>query len=86
MYVVELAFNDDPERLAARPAHRDRLQRLHDEGVVPMAGPFTDGSGALVVFDAADEAALQELIDADPYYRSPGVTVIRQQRWDPFIS
>jgi hypothetical protein len=27
MYVVELAFDDDPRRVAARPAHRERWAR-----------------------------------------------------------
>jgi uncharacterized protein len=32
MYVVQLAFGDQPERLAARPAHRELLARLYEEG------------------------------------------------------
>jgi uncharacterized protein YciI len=86
MYVVELAFDDDPARLAARPAHRKRLERLHDDGVVLMAGPFSDDSGALLVFDVADDSALQELLDADPYFRAPGVTVVRARQWAPFLT
>jgi uncharacterized protein len=85
VYVVELSFTDDPARLAARPAHRQRVESLHGDGVVKMAGPFPDDSGALLVFDVADDAAVQELIDADPYFRAPGVRVVRTQQWAPFI-
>jgi uncharacterized protein YciI len=86
MYLVELAFTDDPARLAARPAHREALLRLHRAGVVRMAGPFHDDSGAILVFDVADEATLETLIEADPYFRTAGVTVVRTREWDPFIT
>lgn len=48
--VVELAFEATPERLAARPVHRQRLERLHAEGVLFAAGPFADDSGAMWTF------------------------------------
>lgn len=40
-------------RLAARPAHRQVLGRWHADGLVVTAGPYTDESGALVLFDVA---------------------------------
>jgi uncharacterized protein YciI len=86
MFLVELAFGSDPERLAARPAHRDTLLHLHRIGAVRMAGPFHDDTGALLVFDVADGASLERLIDADPYYRTPGVTVVRKQEWNPLFT
>jgi uncharacterized protein YciI len=85
MFVVELAFTDDPARLAARPAHRERLQTLHDDGVLVMSGPFSDDSGALLIFDVADPAGLDRILADDPYYSAPGVTVTRRQPWSPII-
>ena len=85
MFVLELAFDDAPERLAARPAHRERLRALHDAGRLVMAGPFADDSGALLVFDVTDSAELTGLIDDDPYYRTPGVTIVRQREWAPIV-
>lgn len=85
MFVVELAFDEGPERIAARPAHRKRLRDLHAAGVVVGAGPFSDESGALLIFDVASEEELAEIIDADPYYRTPGVTIVRRQRWSPVM-
>lgn len=85
MYVVELAFDGDPARLAARPAHRELLGRLHDEGVVVLAGPFPDDSGALLVFDVDDPAELDRVLAADPYYSAPGVRVVRRQPWSPVV-
>jgi uncharacterized protein YciI len=85
MYIVELAFGGQKERLAARPAHRARLERLHEDGVLHMAGPFADDAGALLIFDVDDEVALNTILADDPYYRTLGVTVVRQQQWLPIV-
>jgi len=83
MYVVELDFADDPRRLDARPAHRERLQALSLQGTLVLAGPWADDAGALLVFDLPSEAALREVMDEDPYYGTPGVTVRRIREWKP---
>jgi uncharacterized protein len=83
MYLLELAFDGNPARLDARPAHRERLARLHEDKVLVLAGPYPDDSGALLVFDVPDLAALARIVDEDPYYRAPGVTIVRQQEWVP---
>jgi uncharacterized protein len=85
MYAVELTFGAEPERLAARPTHRERLQRLHADGQVVLAGPFADDSGALLIFDVADDSELDALLAADPYFETPGVTVVRRQEWTPIV-
>jgi uncharacterized protein YciI len=84
MLIVELAFTASPERLAARPAHRDFLGRLHREGSLVAAGPWADDSGALLVFDT-DHAELDCILDTDPYYRTPGVEVVGVREWNPIV-
>ncbi|MFD5824553.1 YciI family protein [Lentzea sp. NPDC060358] len=67
-FAVELVFGPDTEkRLAVRPAHRDYLASLSGKGVLLAAGPFADDTGALIIYEAADEAAVREVIAADPY-------------------
>jgi uncharacterized protein len=51
-----------------------------------MAGPLADDSGAVIVFDVPDRAMLQQLLDADPYYATPGVTVRQVRQWEPLLS
>lgn len=84
MFVLELAFNDDPRRLAARAAHRRRLAALHDAGQLIMAGPWEDDSGALLVF-RADRAGMDVIMSADPYYATSGVTVVSLRHWAPIV-
>lgn len=65
------------QRLAARPAHVLRLERLRDEGRLLLAGPFpaidaedpgaAGFSGSLIVAEFADLAAARAWADADPY-------------------
>lgn len=86
MFVLELAFDDSPQRLAARPAHRQRLERLRDDGRLRMAGPFADDSGALLIFDVPDLAGLAAIVDDDPYYRVHGVTIVRRTEWTPIVT
>jgi uncharacterized protein YciI len=85
MFVLELSFDGNPERLQHRPAHREVLTSLKERGSVVMAGPFPDDSGALLIFDVESEAECQALIDADPYYRAPGVTIVGVREWSPVV-
>jgi hypothetical protein len=65
------------KRLAARPAHLDRLQALQQAGRLLLAGPFPaiDGndpstagfSGSLIVAEFESLGDAQAWADADPY-------------------
>jgi len=64
-------------RLAARPAHVERLKALQEQGRMILAGPFpaidspdpgpAGFSGSLIVADFASLEAAQTWADADPY-------------------
>jgi len=84
MFVLELSFDHDQRRLAARPAHRQRLAQLHADGRLLMAGPWHDDSGALLIF-RTDQSGMGEIMAADPYYTTPGVTVTALRRWRPIV-
>ncbi|BEL02592.1 hypothetical protein Q0Z83_007830 [Actinoplanes sichuanensis] len=85
MWIVELAFTPAPERLAARPAHRDRLTALHRDGVVRLAGPLADDSGAVILLDVPNRTEVDEFLAADPYFQTPGVEVRAVRAWAPFL-
>ncbi len=58
-------------RLAARPAHLERLQALQDSARLILAGPHpaidSSDPGSLVVAEFASLQAAQEWAAADPY-------------------
>jgi len=86
MYVLELEFGDDQRRLLARPAHRERLLALRASGQLVMAGPWSDDSGALLVFNT-DRESLQRILSEDPYYYStPGVHIKFLREWKPIVA
>ena len=55
-FVLLFGYSDPDLRARVRPRHLDYVGALHDRGQVVSAGPFEDGSGALIVYEAADEA------------------------------
>ena len=50
-----------------RPAHLENLRPLSNAGKVVIAGPFTDGSGSLILADFENEGAAKAFADSDPY-------------------
>ena len=82
MICVELRFDGNPDRLHARARHRQRLDELHAQGDLLLAGPWSDESGALLIF-SADGNRVRQIIQDDPYYSTPGVTVLAVREWTP---
>jgi len=64
-------------RMAARPAHLERLEQLNNQGRLLLAGPHPNCdaedpgsagfSGSLIVAEFNDLASAQQWADADPY-------------------
>ena len=50
-----------------RPAHLDNLRPLVEKGKVVLAGPFTDGSGSLIVVDMESGMEAMKFANSDPY-------------------
>ncbi len=75
--VGEDSDNSLEKRLAARPAHVERLTTLRDQGRLILAGPFpaidaidpgpAGFSGSLIVAEFESLEAAQQWADADPY-------------------
>ena len=70
--------NSLEKRLAARPEHLERLQRIKAEGRVVLAGPLpavdsndpgaAGFTGSLIVAEFDSLAAAQAWAEADPYF------------------
>jgi uncharacterized protein YciI len=85
IFSVELDFSEDPDRMAARPQHRERLTALHAAGVLVNAGPFTDDTGALLLFRVTDRDALERILASDPYYSGTWILACRVREWAPLF-
>ncbi|MEX2425442.1 MAG: YciI family protein [Thermomicrobiaceae bacterium] len=62
---------ENKERIQdVRPDHREYLAKLHAEGKLHTAGPFTDDSGSLIVYEVETEQEAKELIENDPFHEA----------------
>ena len=85
-FVLELAFTrDNVRRLEIRPAHREYLRRLHQDGRLESAGPWADDSGSIIVYSVADRAELDRIIAGDPYTGQDVVEVVNLREWRPIL-
>jgi uncharacterized protein YciI len=87
IFVVEYVYGPETEaaRVEHRPQHREWLATLAEAEVVLASGPYAEGAGALLIFRAEDEAAVQELVSQDPMTRGGGVTGLKISAWNPVI-
>jgi len=79
-YAAIIDYPNEPEKIAAiRPKHREYLSGLQAAGKLPVSGPFTDDSGALIAYEAESAEAAEALLKADPFAQA-GVFVKYQLR------
>lgn len=72
----------DPERVnEVRPKHREYLAGLLAQGKLYATGPYVDNTGALLVYEAADEAEARRLLAEDPYGQEGVVNLVSLKEW-----
>ncbi|PRY32635.1 YciI family protein [Umezawaea tangerina] len=82
-FAVEFVYGPDTAKLEeVRPRHREYLDTLVEKGVLLLSGPYADGLGALLVFEAADEAEVRGYLAADPYAPAGVVGRIGVREWN----
>ena len=68
-YAASIEYLQDATVVEAhRPAHRAYLTRLLDGGKLFASGPYADGSGALIVYEADTPEEADALLKADPFH------------------
>jgi uncharacterized protein YciI len=68
-YAAIIEYLQDKEKVdAIRPVHRQYLATLKAKGQLAACGPFTDGSGALIVYEAASAEEAEAILKADPFH------------------
>ena len=88
VFAVEYVYaaNTDATRDEHRPAHREFLASLKPEnGTITLvaSGPYTDGSGALLLISAPDETTLGEALKNDPFNIHNTIAALRITGWVP---
>jgi uncharacterized protein YciI len=86
-FAAIIEYAQDPELVArVRPIHREYLAGLRARGQLAAAGPFTDGSGALIIYEAATVEDADHLIKEDPFYRQGIFLKFQLRPWNPVMA
>jgi uncharacterized protein YciI len=87
LYTATLTYTDDQDKIQeVRPTHRKYLQSLVDSGRLHESGPFTDDSGALIIYIADSEADARELLANDPFTINGVITEATVKEWKIVMS
>ena len=87
LFTVQITYTQDTDRInEVRPSHRAYLTTLLEAGKLQQSGPFVDGTGALLIYDVADLAELQEVVAADPYTRNGIIAASETHEWNVVFS
>ena len=82
LFVALLEFAEDEDlRLRTRPRHREYLKGLLASGKLRLSGPWADDTGALLVYQADDQAEAEALLAADPYRQEGVLADARIKEW-----
>lgn len=60
--------NSSELRKKYRPEHLNVLEKLKGQSILKMAGPFTDGTGSLIILDVDSEEDAKKIIEMDTFY------------------
>ncbi len=86
-FAALIEYTQDKTKIQeVRPLHRQYLADLKARGQLAASGPFTDDSGALIVYEAGSRDEAERLLHGDPFYQS-GIFLKWQLRpWNPVIA
>jgi hypothetical protein len=76
LYAAWLEIVDRELNQKIRPQHLSYVQSLYREGKVAWAGPFSDRSGGMVVYQATTEEEARDFARNDPAVTSGARTLI----------
>jgi uncharacterized protein len=71
-FATVFVYGNQEQIAGVRPRHREYLGKLKEEGKIVASGPFEDDSGALIIYEADDQAEAESFIEGDPF-RAAGV-------------
>lgn len=86
-FAAIIEYIQDREKIQQiRPVHREYLKTLLSQGKLVASGPFTDDSGALIIYEAATKEDAEQILRGDPFCAS-GIFVSWQLRpWNPVMA
>ena len=81
-YAAVIRYGNPEKIQEVRPVHRQYLASLKSSGKLWASGPFTDDSGALIIYEADSEEEAWQLIRQDPFYEAGVFQDIQLRPWN----
>jgi uncharacterized protein len=82
-FVNFISYVPDARKIeAVRPLHRAYAEGLRNQGKIVVAGPFRDGAGALIVYEAETQQDAEALATNDPFFKEGVWTRYEIHPWD----
>jgi uncharacterized protein YciI len=89
MVLSSAGIHRDLSKGTREQAHWDEhaafIDALVDDGFILLGGPLPDEGGAVLVVRGADEAAVRERLQDDPWHRHGILHLDGVKRWEIFI-
>lgn len=86
-YAAIIEYTQDKAKIAeVRPKHRQYLTGLLERGQLAASGPFTDDSGALIVYEAASQSEAEGFLEGDPFYKNGIFQKYQMRPWNPVFA
>ncbi len=68
------------------PEHKEFMNDLYYRGLIYIAGPWVDGSGAMVVMNADSPEAAMDILREDPWAIHDNLVPDRAMAWDVMMN
>lgn len=86
-FAALIEYIQDQDRIESiRPAHRLYLRQLLSEGKLAISGPFTDGYGAMIVYEADTAEQALQYLKGDPFHDGGIFVQWTIRPWNPVMS
>lgn len=86
-FAAIIEYIQDKAKIAEiRPTHRQYLTSLKEKGQLVASGPFTDDSGALIIYEASAAADAEKLLQGDPFHKGGVFVSWKLRPWNPVIA
>lgn len=86
-FAAIIEYAQEPAKIAEiRPVHRQYLASLKAKGQLAVSGPFTDDTGALIVYEAASREEAEKLLQGDPFHQNGIFVDWKIRPWNTVIA
>lgn len=87
LFAASIRYCDDRKKIAEiRPIHREYLRELLKYGRLAISGPYTDDSGALIIYSAESHEEALSLLKNDPFHEHGIFVSYELKPWKPVMA